>query len=520
MSKYIDTNNLGLYNHDPKYEKKGILFPPVAFIKGIYSMLCSNIQGKFLDSGWQVKVSADNSQNQEDFCCIQATLHQWSFSSLSHSYLLAIAGIIDSIFLVKNKSRISQKSEGKRVNLATKFYDNWWLFLNHLQLSLDRTPPYSCNTLHQLIKKDELYINLFEELIASLQTYLSESIQPNISIVENIPFNPLWEKNFSDPHFLVSCFNVTSNTTNPTIQRIERAISRGSSVLLIGNTGVGKTEMAKAACLSQGAKLVKINAHPGLDDKALYGGIYPDGKGSFAYILGFLSESFNYASGGNKTVLLIDEIARFDPYYIAILIGAFDELSGSEIKARPNVINHLKDTVIDVRERYYLLCLPNGTYRITPITNLCIIGTTNLGKDYQQAIQTLDPALMRRFKVHIDCKHLDNDAQVNILINRLDIPQNVAETMVKLADFSRANTAAQGGLLRQEANLGILFNWGEEAKSLFAEEGYLWLDSLLEASHYTIIPFIVGRGSNGYLEAPAVDMVLDELKRIILSTFS
>ena len=61
---------------------------------------------------------------------------------------------------------------------------------------------------------------------------------------------------------------------------------------------------------------------------------------------------------------------------------------------------------------------------------------------------------------------------------------------------------------------------GEEAKSLFAEEDCLWLDALLEAAEFTIIPFIVARRSDGYLESPAVDMVLDELKRIILATFN
>ena len=108
MSKYIDINNLVLYDHAPKYEEMSSLFPPIAFIKGIYSMLCSRVKGKILDEGWKIKVSAYNSQNQEDFSCIHAILDQWSFSSLSHSYLLAVAGIVDSIFIVKNQSKIGK----------------------------------------------------------------------------------------------------------------------------------------------------------------------------------------------------------------------------------------------------------------------------------------------------------------------------------------------------------------------------------------------------------------------------
>ena len=70
-----------------------------------------------------------------------------------------------------------------------------------------------------------------------------------------------------------------------------RAILRGRTALLVGPTGAGKTEAVKQAALAVGATLVKIEGHPGLDDKLLFGGVYPDGKGGFSYVEGPLQRS-------------------------------------------------------------------------------------------------------------------------------------------------------------------------------------------------------------------------------------
>ena len=60
------------------------------------------------------------------------------------------------------------------------------------------------------------------------------------------------------------------------VTTLRRAILRGRTALLVGPTGSGKTEAVKAAALATGATLVKIEGHPGLDDKLLFGGVYPD----------------------------------------------------------------------------------------------------------------------------------------------------------------------------------------------------------------------------------------------------
>ena len=88
---------------------------------------------------------------------------------------------------------------------------------------------------------------------------------------------------------------------------------------------------------SAGAILVKVEGHPGLDDKMLFGGVYPDGKGGFSYVEGPLSEAWRYAAEDKRAVLLLDELARMDALYHALLIGALDTLSGAEIAARPKL---------------------------------------------------------------------------------------------------------------------------------------------------------------------------------------
>src|SRR5579862_9098845 len=173
-----------------------------------------------------------------------------------------------------------------------------------------------------------------------------------------------------------------------------RAIQRGRAALLVGPTGVGKTEVVKQAALAAGATLVKIEGHPGLDDKLLFGGVYPDGQGSFSYVEGPLTEAWRYAAEGQRVVLLLDELARMDALYHAILIGALDSLSGAEIAARPKLAQAATSLPFSVEPevRYRVLSLPNGAVLIAPASHLSVMATTNLGSAYQQAAAQLDPA--------------------------------------------------------------------------------------------------------------------------------
>ncbi|HLV99418.1 MAG TPA: MoxR family ATPase [Ktedonobacterales bacterium] len=296
-----------------------------------------------------------------------------------------------------------------------------------------------------------------------------------------------------------------------------RAIQRGRTALLVGPTGVGKTEAVKQAALVAGATLIKIEGHPGLDDKILFGGVYPDGKGGFSYVEGPLSEAWRYAAEGQRVVLLLDELARMDALYHALLIGALDSLSGAEIAARPKLAwaTALLPVALDRAARYRVLSLPNGAVLIAPASHLSVIATTNLGSAYQQATPQLDPALVRRFALRLEVERLEEAARRQIL-ERAGLPDPVAAALVALEEFSVSNTASQGGLLQEALNLGVLLDWGQEALAL-VEDGTPWPQALTDAAEYTVIPFACPRLADGRLEPPAVNMLRAEVANTVRS---
>jgi non-ribosomal peptide synthetase component F len=63
--------------------------------------------------------------------------------------------------------------------------------------------------------------------------------------------------------------------TTGTVATLQRLLRRGGTALLVGPTGVGKTYAVKQAVLAEGARLVIVKGRPDLDDRQLYGGIYP-----------------------------------------------------------------------------------------------------------------------------------------------------------------------------------------------------------------------------------------------------
>ena len=465
MAKYINLENLEILDSSDQitldYSKEENSAPPVAFLKAIYSFF--QAEGKFLKKSWQVKFC---SQSQGEFHFFEGNLKTWSLE-LTQSYLLAVAAIVDAIYLATNDSN---KVNQERTNLAKAFYSIWTCFLEEIELLVGGIPPYELTQLHQ-ITNNLKYNVILSNVIDALRKYLRCVDSSNVKIVDK--FVSQEEPFKSNAEFLQASFGYISKQKNhsPIVNHLQRAISRGCTALLTGATGIGKTESVKAACLKAGAYLVQIHGHPGLEDRQLFGSTYPDGKGSFAYVEGPLTEAWSYAAEGNKVVLLIDELARMDPYYHAVIIGALDSQSGKEIKARPRIYTQVKDTIID-EERYYVLSLPNGTHLVAPVTNLSLICTTNLGSDYQQATSQLDPSLLRRFQLQFDVKRLEPETKVNIL-RQQGLPRKVVKLMVDMEDWTAIHTAAQGSLLRAEANLGFLINWAKEAKCLFKRGSYM-----------------------------------------------
>lgn len=290
-----------------------------------------------------------------------------------------------------------------------------------------------------------------------------------------------------------------------------RLIRRGGTALLYGPTGSGKTTGAKQACLAAGARLVVVKGRPGLDDRQLYGGVYPTND-HFQWVDGPLAQAWRLAAH-EPVVLLIDELARLDPYHLAALIGALDRLSGNELRA---VLDHAElaaITSIDDAADYYLLNLPNGDRLVTACRNLTIVATTNLGADYVQVQQSFDAALLRRFAVQLHVERLEAPLRQQAL-SACGVPPDLAERITALEDYTTLQTGAHGGLLQRELNLGTALAWADEACAL-VDEGLAWDAALTLALSYTIAPFCCPRLSDGSLEAAAADVLLDAWQTLL-----
>jgi nitric oxide reductase NorQ protein len=295
--------------------------------------------------------------------------------------------------------------------------------------------------------------------------------------------------------------------TTSTVHTIRRLIRRGGTALLVGPTGVGKTYAVKQAVLAECARLVVVKGRPGLDDRQLYGGIYPTEE-HYRWIDGPLAKAWRAAHAGERVVLVIDELARLDPYHLAALIGALDPVTGTEVQSMHISID------VDEQQWYYVLSLPNGDDLVAPCPHLSVLATTNLGSDYAQLQTTFDAALLRRFALHLDIEGLPSDVQRDILVYEQHVPANVAMVLVASAEFSSNATAANGGLLQRELNLGTLINWAIEAQALVME-GASWSTAVRDTAEITAIPFACPRLADGRLEAPAAQMLREHIATLI-----
>lgn len=311
------------------------------------------------------------------------------------------------------------------------------------------------------------------------------------------------------------------------VATLRRLIRRGGTALLVGPTGVGKSIAARQAAVAEGATLVLVEGWPGLEDRDLFGKVYPvegpDGR-SFAWVDGPLAEAWRLASAGRagtcgtketQVVLVLDELARFDPYHLAPLMGALDRVRGGELQHLAGLRDEVR-AALQADEDYRVLKLPNGERLIATADRLSVLATTNLGVDYIQTQQEFDAALLRRFDLHLDVQRLEASARRAILVSH-GMPARVAEVLVAIEDFSVAETGAHNGLLRRELNLGTCVTWATEARELMREggTGMGWGEAVLAAAELTAIPFACPRDTDGYLEAPSAQSLREQIRRVV-----
>jgi nitric oxide reductase NorQ protein len=308
---------------------------------------------------------------------------------------------------------------------------------------------------------------------------------------------------------------IGSLTPQQAVSVLRRAILRGANALLVGPTGVGKSVAARQAASEVGAHIVLVKGRPNLDDRDLYGRPQPLANGSFAFVDGPLARAWRLAARQEqRVVLLVDELARFDPYYLGALVGAFDVVLGRELAHLADLSDAARAWGRQTPEAtYYVLGLPNGEQLVAPTHYLCLLATTNLGGDHLQLGETFDAALLRRFALHLTIGRFDGATRQQVIVAR-GVPPAVAATLVRVEDYTAANVAPDGLLVR-ELNLGVLTAWADEAASLVRDAGLAWSDAVTAAAELCAVPFASPRDASGRLDAPAAASLREEVARAL-----
>jgi MoxR-like ATPase len=294
--------------------------------------------------------------------------------------------------------------------------------------------------------------------------------------------------------------------------QLRRLIRRGGAALLIGETGAGKSKLARLAAIEEGRRLVQVSGFPGMTDRELYGEVRPVVTASgreYVWVDGPLSEAWRLAQTQIPTTLIIDELARFDPYFQSPLLEALDRISGADLRHIAGVAD---PDAITPEATYRMLRLPTGERLVADTRFLSAIATANLGDEYVQMQQRLDAALLGRFDAQYTVERLDSETRAQILARYHGLPEAAARAIARLEDETTRHTATHGGLLVRALNLRVAISWGLEARA-DVEDGAPWAEALATAAESTVIPYCCGRDSQGALEAPAVDALRDLLRR-------
>ncbi|MCY1703806.1 AAA family ATPase [Deinococcus sp. SL84] len=289
-------------------------------------------------------------------------------------------------------------------------------------------------------------------------------------------------------------------------ERLARLAQRGGTALLIGPPGTFKTETAKQTAVQEGMQLIIAKGAPGVEDRDFIGGIYPTEKGP-QWIDGPLSRAFVSASQG-KTLLLIDEVLRYHPENLNVIIGAMDTVSTEEAVA----IGIPRSALTG--DRHYLLSLPNGDILPAPYENLLWVMTTNIGADHLQTADRFDAALLSRIDLIQEYTYPD-EGQATALYTKIAEDPDLAALTYQAELVTRDALQAEGTLLVRSLEARKCIALIREVRSLELS-GVDRSSAFLDAVDSIVIPYCVPRDLNGVLDAEAAEMLRRRIEEEVL----
>jgi len=194
----------------------------------------------------------------------------------------------------------------------------------------------------------------------------------------------------------------------------------GRPVLLEGEVGVGKTEVAKAMATVLGRRLIRLQCYEGIDSsQALYEWDYarqmlqiramseprPDDRGAVAQLFGpeFLLERplLDAVRAGDRAVLLVDEVDRADDEFEAFLLEVLSDFTvsipelGTIRAVTPPVVVVTSNRTREVHDALKRRCLyhwvehPSFEREVAIVRRRCPAASEQLAEQVTAAVQRL-----------------------------------------------------------------------------------------------------------------------------------
>lgn len=398
-------------------------------------------------------------------------------------------------------------SEG---TLFAEVYERWQTLLEELVLVLGDQLPY---TKDELVRADGQSTPARHAMMAVTDAIYFGLKEANESGA--ITFHDTGGDAYpSDDELLKKVLGVRRPAATPAVRTadglqasIEAVIRTGGTALLIGPTGTFKTTTAARAALAAGAAMTVVKGRPGLEDRDFFGGVTPTASGP-TWVDGPVTEAFRKAEAG-PTMLLIDEILRFESIFLGALVGLLDPASPEELRAR--------GIAATGTGRHYVAELPTGEKIAAPCEHLSLVATTNVGNQYAQAAQGFDAALLGRFEIVVDVETPDpaikralyEDAGRCLSTDAA----RVADQLEALEEVINRNQFDDGGLFVRKAHPRLLLNMARHMARLEAA-GLSYVEAAAGAAHVTVATYCAQRDPAGRLDEAAVQTVHDETTRI------
>lgn len=219
----------------------------------------------------------------------------------------------------------------------------------------------------------------------------------------------LINKNKVDESFLPKEISFEDN--KKTVEQVAIAIAHKMPVLLIGETGTGKTSLIRHLSSKTNNAFVRVNHNGGTTIEDIAGRWIIDGSGKTVWMDGILIECMKKGY-----------------WFLA-----------DEINAASAEVNFIYHSLLDDDGR--VLLAEKGNEVVIPHPNFRFFGAMNPPAEYA-GTKELNKALMSRFMV-VSVDFPAPKTEQKILMDRTKVTQDVAERMVRFAGEIRVNHAKE-----------------------------------------------------------------------------